>query len=302
MQSFKFALWSFLASALAVCAVKNITVDDFDPRIVYTPSSVWVHENSAATLERFNLTTSYTGDLALASIKFNGTAVYFISYGLPSPYPDKYQVTVDGQTETKSLRVSSDSERAQFMAYSRTGLDASTEHQITITNPNKIPLNIDAFIITVADDSTMEDGFGKVANESKGGLTAAAKAGIAVGTIGGILLGILLAIGISYWKKKKRSKARGDTPDLVEGGTAAAQILETRQSGVVFPFVEASSGVQTHPREFRKDRRPNGETYRVPETPSAMDERATTPSGFTSPPPAPSSPSVISAHPPPYVS
>ena len=45
MQSFKFALWSFLASALAVCAVRNITVDDFDPRIVYTPSSVWTHEN-----------------------------------------------------------------------------------------------------------------------------------------------------------------------------------------------------------------------------------------------------------------
>ena len=45
MQSIKFALWSFLASGLAVCAVKNITVDDFDPRIVYTPSSAWTHEN-----------------------------------------------------------------------------------------------------------------------------------------------------------------------------------------------------------------------------------------------------------------
>ena len=82
----------------------------------------------------------------MASIKFNGTAVYFISYGLPSPYSDKYQVTVDGQTETRSLRVSSDPERAQFVAYSRTGLDASTEHQITISNPNKVSLNIDAFM------------------------------------------------------------------------------------------------------------------------------------------------------------
>src|SRR5258706_6385408 len=97
----------------------------------------------------------------------------------------------------------------------------------------------------------MEDGFGKVADESKGGaqptqrtqspeltqpqsnghpgLTAAAKAGIAVGTIGGILLGVLLAIGISYLKKKKRSKAPGDTSDLVESGTSAAPILGTRQ-------------------------------------------------------------------------
>ena len=43
MQPFKFALQLFLASALAVCAVKNITVDDFDPRIVYTPPSAWTH-------------------------------------------------------------------------------------------------------------------------------------------------------------------------------------------------------------------------------------------------------------------
>jgi len=237
----------------------------------------------------------------LASIKFNGTAVYFISYGLPSPYPDKYQVTVDGQTETKSLRVNSESERAQFMAYSRTGLDASTEHQISISNPNKVPLNIDAFIITVPDNSTMADGFSNVSSERQGGLTAAAKAGIAVGLIGGILLGLVLAIGISYWKKKKRSKARGDMSDPIERMEDGTQVRETRQSGVVFPFVEASSGVQTQSREFRKDRRPNGETYRVPETPGVMDERATTPSGLTSPP-VPSSPSVISAYPPPYVS
>ena len=69
-----------------------------------------------------------------------------MSYGLPSPYPDKYQVTFDGQTETESLRVSNESERAQFMAYSRTGLNPSMEHQITISNPFKASLNIDAFM------------------------------------------------------------------------------------------------------------------------------------------------------------
>ena len=52
MQSFKFAIQSFLVSALAVCAVKNITVDDFDPRIVYKPS-VWVHENVGCPLYCF---------------------------------------------------------------------------------------------------------------------------------------------------------------------------------------------------------------------------------------------------------
>jgi len=45
MQPFTFALWSCLANALAACAVKNITVDDFDQRIVYSGSSVWIHEN-----------------------------------------------------------------------------------------------------------------------------------------------------------------------------------------------------------------------------------------------------------------
>jgi len=82
----------------------------------------------------------------LASFKFNGTAVYFMTYGLPLPAPDTYQVTLDGQTETRSLRVNSDSERAQFMAYSRTGLDESREHQITISNPSSVNLNIDAFM------------------------------------------------------------------------------------------------------------------------------------------------------------
>jgi len=169
MYLFIYGLWSCLAGALAVHAIKNITVDDFDPRIVYSNASGWTHENvqypllylwlyqppasadlwpsqSAATLQRFNITTSYTEQQAFASIKFNATAVYFMSYGLPSPYPDRFQVTVDGQTETRSLRVATEPERAQFIAYSRTGLDASREHQITISNPSSIPLNIDAFM------------------------------------------------------------------------------------------------------------------------------------------------------------
>ena len=110
-----------------------------------TSTDIWAPQ-SGATLDRFNLTTSYTGNQVLASFKFNGTAVYFISYGLPLPYPDRYQVTVDGQTETRSLRVNNDSERAQFMAYSRTGLDESSEHQITISNPFGVNLNVDAFM------------------------------------------------------------------------------------------------------------------------------------------------------------
>jgi hypothetical protein len=44
MRSFKVSILLSLASALVVCAVKNITVDDFDPRIVYSPTG-WLHEN-----------------------------------------------------------------------------------------------------------------------------------------------------------------------------------------------------------------------------------------------------------------
>lgn len=65
--------------------------------------------------------------------------------------------------------------------------------------------------------------------------------------------------------------------------------------------METAGGVQTRPGEFRKERGPNRETYRAPETPGGMDERATTLSGATSRPTR-GTPSVISAHPPPYVS
>ena len=153
------------------------------------------------------------------------------------------------------------------------------------------------------------------------GLNTAAKVGIAGALIGGILLGILLAIGIFYWKRIKKSKSRGNTSNLVERmeGGASVQVLETRQresasmlqynrslivylAGAVFPFVEAASSAQTPPREFRKERRLNGETYRVTETSGEIYERATTSSGVTSPHLPPSTPSVISAYPPPYAS
>lgn len=71
-------------------------------------------------------------------------------------------------------------------------------------------------------------------------------------------------------------------------------------AGGVSPFVRAAGGVQIRSGDFRKDRRPNGETYRTPETPSGMDDHTTTTSGITSPRQQPSTPSVISAYPPPY--
>jgi len=65
-----------------------------------------------------------------------------------------------------------------------------------------------------------------------GGLTTATKAGIAVALIGGILLGILGALGISYWKRKKETKARAEMMDpvgWVESGNPASQVLKTHQ-------------------------------------------------------------------------
>ena len=69
-----------------------------------------------------------------------------MSYGLSLDSSNQFTVTVDDQTVTKSLGVATESERAQFIAYSRTGLDASREHQITISNPFSTNLNIDAFM------------------------------------------------------------------------------------------------------------------------------------------------------------
>ena len=68
--------------------------------------------------------------------------------------------------------------------------------------------------------------------QSNDGLTAATKAGIAVALIGGILLGILGALGISYWKRKKETKARAEMMDpvgWVESGNPASQVLKTHQ-------------------------------------------------------------------------
>ena len=125
-----------------------------------TPSSIYgvchsqakadvVLLQSDATNDRYNGSTSWqrTSDSrGSASFKFNGTAIYFMSYGKIYPEPDMYQVTVDGRNETGSLRVDHGNESAQFIAYSQTGLDASQEHQIIIKNIFGIDLNIDAFM------------------------------------------------------------------------------------------------------------------------------------------------------------
>ena len=44
MGFFICGLWSCLASALTVRAIKNITMDDYDPRIIYSNSPDWRHE------------------------------------------------------------------------------------------------------------------------------------------------------------------------------------------------------------------------------------------------------------------
>ena len=185
----------------------------------------------------------------------------------------------------------------------------------------------------------MQDGFGNSSDDSKdgaqtqeksqsqsqsngdSGLPAAAKAGIAAAFIGGFVLGLLMALGISYWQKKRKSIVRSDTSDPVErmeGGASAAQVRETPQcesagilphyrvlmvylAGTVFPFVEAAGDAQTRPGEFRKQRGQNSETYRAPDTPSGIDEQDITISGATSRL-ARSTPSVVSAYPPPYAS
>ena len=89
--------------------------------------------------------------------------------------------------------------------------------------------------ITVPDNSTMKDGFGSSSNadtESSGGpeLTPGAKAGIALGVIGGILFGVLAVLGISHWQRRNQSKTRDNKSDSVgrteEGGASAVQVRE----------------------------------------------------------------------------
>jgi len=97
--------------------------------------------------DRLNSTTSYTFQAgASASLKFNGTAIYFMSYGIPPPEQDTYQVTFNGKSEVHSLRVGINKTRTQFMGYRRTGLDASEEHTIIISNIAGTALNVDAFM------------------------------------------------------------------------------------------------------------------------------------------------------------
>ena len=61
----------------------------------------------------------------------------------------------------------------------------------------------------------------KLQSNGDSGLTAAAKAGIAVGSI---FLGLLAAFGIYYWQKtKKKTKAPVDAAKDKEGGGSAAK-------------------------------------------------------------------------------
>ena len=141
--------------------------------------------------------------------------------------------------------------------------------------------------ITVLDNSTMEDGFGSSSSADSGdtnssgdlGLTVAIKAAIAVAVIGGLLA--VLAIG--HWQRRKKSKARDNSPDPV------GEVEEGGASAVIHPFVETPGSVQRQPREFRKDRKPNGNTYRAPEAQVNVGEVLASPhrplSTVTLPPP-----------------
>jgi hypothetical protein len=97
--------------------------------------------------DRFNGTSSFTTTAgASASLKFNGTAVYFMTYGRVPPEPDAYEVTFDGQNELRSLIIDANRLRAQYIAYQKAGLDASKEHTIVISDLGTTDLNIDAFM------------------------------------------------------------------------------------------------------------------------------------------------------------
>ena len=85
----------------------------------------------------------------------------------------------------------------------------------------------------------MKDGFGPSSDPGIGiaqangdaGLPAGTKAGIVVAVIGGILLGLLVAFGASYWRKQKKSRTRYRALELLgrmEAGVAAVQVPGTR--------------------------------------------------------------------------
>jgi hypothetical protein len=98
-------------------------------------------------MDRKNHTSSFLpGAGAYALLRFNGTAVYFMTYGRTPSEPDRYEVTIDGENESQSLLIGPNDNPSQFIAYKRTGMDASREHTIKITNPNNTDVNIDAFM------------------------------------------------------------------------------------------------------------------------------------------------------------
>jgi hypothetical protein len=78
---------------------------------------------------------------------FNGTAVYFMTYGHLPNEETLFKVSIDGEEELRSLQIDPiNGIHPQFIAYGRTGLDASRVHTIKITDPEKTDLNIDAFM------------------------------------------------------------------------------------------------------------------------------------------------------------
>ena len=101
--------------------------------------------------DRFNFTTSYRFRArASASFKLKGAAIYFTSHGILSPNSDTYQATTDEKTELQNLRIGTNSTRAQFIEYWRSGLGPSKEHTVTISNLANTALNVDAFMCVKA--------------------------------------------------------------------------------------------------------------------------------------------------------
>jgi hypothetical protein len=97
--------------------------------------------------DRYNITSSFSHTAgASATLKFNGTAVYFMTYGRQPPDPDTWQVTFDGQNELQSLNVGANGIKPQFIGYQKTGLSALKEHTISVAPLGTTELNVDAFM------------------------------------------------------------------------------------------------------------------------------------------------------------
>ena len=82
----------------------------------------------------------------------------------------------------------------------------------------------------------MKDGFGPssdpgIGNSQANGDAGVTQAGIVVAFIGVMLLGVLVALGTSYWRRQKKPRTRYRALDLIgsmEAGVAAVQVPGTR--------------------------------------------------------------------------